>query len=31
MRDRLSQADQLRLVEILIGSDAALAMLDRPL
>jgi hypothetical protein len=30
MRDRLSRADQLRLVEILVGSDAALAMLDAP-
>jgi hypothetical protein len=29
MRDRLSQVDQLRLVEILTSSDAALAMLDR--
>jgi hypothetical protein len=29
MRDRLSRADQLRLVEILSGPDAALAMLDR--
>jgi hypothetical protein len=28
MRDRLGLADQLRLVEILSGSDAALAMLD---
>jgi hypothetical protein len=31
MRDRLSPVDQRRLVEILVGSDAALAMLDRPL
>jgi hypothetical protein len=31
MGDRLSPADQRRLVEILVGSDAALAMLDRPL
>jgi hypothetical protein len=30
MRDRLSRADQLRLVEILVGSNAALAMLDQP-
>jgi hypothetical protein len=29
MGDRLSPADQRRLVEILVGSDAALAMLDR--
>jgi signal transduction histidine kinase len=29
MRDRLSQMEQLRLVEILAGSDAALAMLDQ--
>jgi hypothetical protein len=28
MRDRLSLADQRRLVEILVGADAALAMLD---
>jgi len=30
MRNRLSRADQLRLVEILSGSDAALAMLVQP-
>jgi hypothetical protein len=29
MRDRLSLTDQVRLVEILSGSDAALALLDR--
>jgi hypothetical protein len=29
MRDRLSRADQFRLVEILVGPDAALAMLDQ--
>ena len=30
MLDRLSPSDQMRLVEILSGSDAALAMLNRP-
>ena len=30
MRDRLARADQVRLVEILSGPDAALAMLDQP-
>lgn len=30
MRDRLSPVDQRRLVEILAGSDAALAMFDKP-
>jgi hypothetical protein len=30
MSDRLSRADQMRLVEILSGPDAALAMLERP-
>jgi hypothetical protein len=30
MSDRLSRADQVRLVEILSGPDAALAMLERP-
>jgi hypothetical protein len=30
MRDRLAPVDQLRLVEILSGADAALAMLDQP-
>ena len=30
MRDRLSRSDQIRLVEILSGPDAALAMLDHP-
>lgn len=30
VRDRLSLADRVRLVEILSGSDAALAMLDQP-
>jgi hypothetical protein len=29
MRDRLGLADQIRLVEILSGPDAALAMLDQ--
>jgi len=29
MQDRLTLVDQLRLVEILSGSDAALAMLDQ--
>jgi hypothetical protein len=29
MRDRLTLVDQVRLVEILSGSDAALAMLDQ--
>jgi hypothetical protein len=30
MLDRLSGADQLRLIEILSGPDAALALLDQP-